>query len=471
MPVAYPSSLPTVLASKRISKVAPFRMSNPRRGLPYAEASGADTPTFFDVEWLLLPDDAVTLRDWVENDLEGGLLEFTMPLRTEDGVRLVTGRFLPDQLLDRQRVGTLWRYQASIVAQDGRGEPDTVTDPFEVFYVFPKLSSTDAGYPAVGSLHPYAFNGGPFGFAARLQIGTTFSSGADDRFVVDGVDRWTALPTLEKLRPGATIVDYLPKDTPFTVALRNLADVESGGQIAVQVTPVDEPTPVDASRSLVVLHARAGLVNGSVNIFDDTTRGIRAVVSVGTTVSTSVTAYAGESSIAFSGSGSEVNFDTATALDTGASDFTIEALVRRTSMTGEVVPFARLSASGSASGLAFYIPADGSGYAGAWTSTGTLIAGISIPAGTFTAGQWYYIGWRRSGTSWQVAVGTTPGGATTVYSTTGSGTVGGTGRPFTLGRDPGTVPKRLTGHIQELRYTVGLARSISTVPSAPFPRR
>lgn len=122
MPVDYPSSLPTVLAPKRTSKIAPFSMVQPRRGTPYVERTGTDTPTIFDVEWLLLPADAVTLRDWVEGNLLGGALPFRMPLRTEDGLRLVTGSFMPDGLLDRQREGTLWRYRATIVARDGRGE-------------------------------------------------------------------------------------------------------------------------------------------------------------------------------------------------------------------------------------------------------------------------------------------------------------------------------------------------------------
>ena len=123
MPVAYPSTLPSVLASKRVSKIAPFSMTQPRRGTPYVERTGTDTPTIFEVEWLLLPEQAVVLRDWVETDLLGGALQFSMPLRTEDGLRFVTGNFMPEGLLDRQREGTLWRYRATIVARDGRGSP------------------------------------------------------------------------------------------------------------------------------------------------------------------------------------------------------------------------------------------------------------------------------------------------------------------------------------------------------------
>ncbi len=471
MPIAYPTNLPTVLATKRVSKVAPFSMAQPRRGTPYVEPTGTDTPTIFEVEWLLLPADAVTLRDWVEDTLEGGALEFTMPLRTEDGMRLVTGNFTPEGLLDRQRNGALWRYSATIVARNGRGVPMEPPPPSVIAFAFPQLLSTDPGYPSVGQLHPYSFSVPALTYGARVQIAPTIASFADDRFVVNGVDIWGALPTLEPLRAGRTVVDYLEAGNALQVNIRNLFNSQSGGQIAVLVTPLTAPTAQDANRSSVVLHARAGFVNGSANIFDDTATGVRAVIGAGAVVSDSVTLWAGETSISFDGVASEVNFDTNVALDMGAADWTIQTFVRRANMTGEVVPFARLNTSGGASGVAFYMQANGAAYAGAWTSGGVLIAGVSIPAGTFTAGQWHYVAWRRRGSAFEVAVGTTPGSATTVFSATGTGTIGGTTRPFTLGRDPGAVPNRLVGHMTELLFTAGLARDISTVPSAPFPRR
>jgi hypothetical protein len=121
VPIAYPVGLPTVLATKRTSKGAAFGMASPRRGTPYVEPTGTDTPTVFAVEWLLSEADAAVLLNWVEVTLERGTLEFTIPLRTETGLREITGNFLPDGLLDRQRDGPLWRYSASIVSRTGTG--------------------------------------------------------------------------------------------------------------------------------------------------------------------------------------------------------------------------------------------------------------------------------------------------------------------------------------------------------------
>ena len=121
MPISYPAGLPTVLASKRTSKAAAFSVASPRRGTPYVEPTGTDTPTVFDVEWLLNEADAAALVNWVEVTLERGTLEFAVPLRTETGLREITGNFLPDGLLDRSRDGQLWRYRAAIVSRTGTG--------------------------------------------------------------------------------------------------------------------------------------------------------------------------------------------------------------------------------------------------------------------------------------------------------------------------------------------------------------
>jgi hypothetical protein len=473
MSVAYPANLPTVLATKRVSKGAAFSVANPRRGTPYIEPTGTDTPTVFDVEWRLTESDAAALVEWFEDALSRGTAEFTIPLRTETGLRAITANFMTGLSESKTRDGALWTYRATIVSRTGTGPlfVPVPPPPTVIAFAFPTLVSTDPGYPIVGELHPFSLNVPALGYAARIQIASTIGSFADDRFVVNGVDRWTALPTLEPLRAGRTVVDYLEPTIPLQVNLRNLLNSQSGGQIAVLVTPLTAPTAQDANRASVALHARAGFVDGSANIFDDTVRGVRSVIGAGTVVSESVALWPGETSISFAGGASDVSFDSNAAFDMGAGDWTIQTFVRRTNMTAEVVPFARLSPSGSASGVAFFMQASGAAYAGAWANGGALIAGVSIPAGTFTAGQWYYIAWRRNGSSFQVAVGTTPGSATTVYGATGTGTVGGTTHPFTLGRDPGAVPKRLVGHMTELLFTAGLALDISTVPTAPFARR
>lgn len=119
MAVDYPAELPLPLASKTAAKVPTFGMAQPRRGTPYAEPRATDSPTIYDVEWLLEAHQAAAFRDWVFVTLRQGSEAFRVPLRTEDGLQIVLARFMPDGLLDRRRLGTLWRYSATIIAGQG----------------------------------------------------------------------------------------------------------------------------------------------------------------------------------------------------------------------------------------------------------------------------------------------------------------------------------------------------------------
>ncbi len=122
MAVPYPLALRTIItAEKSRSQPAAFGMADPRRGPGYAEPVGTDRPYFFDAVWRFTGAEAQTFRDWFEDDLEEGLLEFTMPVKTETGLRELTLRFLPGNLLDTREVGALWEYRATIMTRSLAG--------------------------------------------------------------------------------------------------------------------------------------------------------------------------------------------------------------------------------------------------------------------------------------------------------------------------------------------------------------
>lgn len=118
MPVAYPFALRTILrTSKSRSQPAAFRMSEPRRGYGYAQATGTDTPVFWKVEFRFTRTDAVRFQLWFRVNLERGVNEFTLPIRTEFGLIEHTCRFLPDSLLDTGEEGECFTYSATIMAR------------------------------------------------------------------------------------------------------------------------------------------------------------------------------------------------------------------------------------------------------------------------------------------------------------------------------------------------------------------
>lgn len=119
MPVAFPMDLRTIIrASKSRSQPAAFSMSQPRRGYAYAQATGTDTPVFWDVQFRFNRQDAARFQLWFVLQLERGLQEFTLPIRTEFGTVTHTCRFLPESLLDTQEDAETFTYSATIMARE-----------------------------------------------------------------------------------------------------------------------------------------------------------------------------------------------------------------------------------------------------------------------------------------------------------------------------------------------------------------
>jgi hypothetical protein len=119
MPIpVYPLGLRSILsASKSRSQPAPFQLAQPRRGYAYAQAIGTDTPVFWDVSFLFGEQDSIRFSLWLKYTLKGGLLEFTMPLRTEFGYLDHVCRFMPEGLGDCTHADGFFSYKAKIMAR------------------------------------------------------------------------------------------------------------------------------------------------------------------------------------------------------------------------------------------------------------------------------------------------------------------------------------------------------------------
>jgi hypothetical protein len=118
VPAAYPLHIRSILrASKSRTQPAAFRLAEPRRGYGYAQATGTDTPVFWDVQFRFTSDEAIVFQLWFREIINRGVDEFTMPIRTEFGVLTHTCRFLPDSLLPADEAGDTWGYRASIMAR------------------------------------------------------------------------------------------------------------------------------------------------------------------------------------------------------------------------------------------------------------------------------------------------------------------------------------------------------------------
>lgn len=118
MPVAFPVHFRSILrASKSRSQPAAFRLAEPRRGYAYAQASGTDTPVFWDVAFRFTSEEAIAFQLWFTQQIARGVQEFTMPIRTEFGLIEHVCRFLPDSLLPAKEDGDTFSYTAQIMAR------------------------------------------------------------------------------------------------------------------------------------------------------------------------------------------------------------------------------------------------------------------------------------------------------------------------------------------------------------------
>lgn len=133
----FPLDLRTIIrASKSRSQPASFRMAEPRRGYGYVQATGTDTPVFWDVEFRFTRQEAARFQLWFVVLLERGLNDFTMPIRTEFGLVTHTCRFLPDGLLDAREDGDTFSYSAQIMAR-AQVIPDGFLEAAELILAIP----------------------------------------------------------------------------------------------------------------------------------------------------------------------------------------------------------------------------------------------------------------------------------------------------------------------------------------------
>jgi hypothetical protein len=134
---AYPLHIRSILRTgKSRTQAAAFRVSEPKRGFAYAQATGTDVPVFWDVKFRFSEAEAIVFQLWFVKTINRGILEFTMPIRTEFGLITHTCRFLPDSLLPCNEDGPIFEYGATIMAR-AQIIPDAYDDAADLIVTLP----------------------------------------------------------------------------------------------------------------------------------------------------------------------------------------------------------------------------------------------------------------------------------------------------------------------------------------------
>ena len=265
VPVAYPFALATILRTgKSRRQPAAFAMHEPRRGYGYAEATGTDTPVFWDVTFRFDTCDARRFMMWFVEELERGVLEFTLPIRTEFGNLDHTCRFLPDGLLDCTEDGGLWTYRATIMARAQVIPADAVT-AYTAAFAGPIPAQT-------------LYVGAPF----TLALGGYFSG---------GLGPYTYSVHSGTLSPGLTLDSSTGIVSGTPTSLLGFGDVvfmrEGAYCSKVWTDPVSfSATPADSSFADVALLLKFEGANGSTTITDSSTNADHKTASTGMAIST-----------------------------------------------------------------------------------------------------------------------------------------------------------------------------------------
>jgi len=231
----------------------------------------------------------------------------------------------------------------------------------------------------------------------------------------------------------------------FNGYLSNDRIVKGTAVYTAAFTPPTLPVTAVSGTSLLINYGNAGIYDAAWQ---------NDVTTVGDAQVSTTQKQWGTTSMKFDGTGDWLTLRNNPAFAFGTGDFTLECWVYFTSVAN--FPTITDSRSSSASTAGFNLGLS-SAKVQLYTTSQLLIGGT-----TLAINQWYYIAVTRAGTALKIFVNGSQD-ATTSNSTNWSD------QTLIIGVTPDLV-NPMTGYIQDLRLTKGVARTITT-PTAAFPTR
>ncbi len=295
----------------------------------------------------------------------------------------------------------------------------------------------------------------------RRDDGNGYFGGHIDDVRVSNIARYTANFTV----PAEAFPDRGPRvvgkitDASGNPASRTVrAYRRDTGALLGSVVPRD--TTGDAYRRFVSLMLHMDGANNSTT-FTDSRPTPKTVTRIGNAkISTTESKFGGASAY-FDGSNDYLQVANSSDLSFGTGDFTFEAWFWQSSaVAGMLWEHANSPASGAA-GL--YVSVSGSRNVSAGQAFGSeVVASTTAP---IVLSQWNHIVVQRSATTWTIYVnGVSVGTGASAVNLTASG-------PVTIGGHARSASASITGYLDDLRITKGIARYTAdfTPPTAPHP--
>ncbi len=197
--------------------------------------------------------------------------------------------------------------------------------------------------------------------------------------------------------------------------------------------------------------------NGSTTI-TDSSGSPKSITAVGNAAISTARSKFGGASIAFDGNGDYLTVSASTAFSFGSNPFTIE-LFAYFSSSANMALYDTLPIGGNGGrNSGFLLLKDNTNRLNVFSAGGFRgVSSISAPTG-----QWCYIALTKSGSTWSYRINNQSAGSFTyAFSPTDNNA--------TIGVLGDSADYYINGYLDEYRVTKGVARDVSTVPTAPFP--
>jgi len=155
---------------------------------------------------------------------------------------------------------------------------------------------------------------------------------------------------------------------------------------------------------------------------------------------------------------------TDSAAFTLAGDFTIEFFVRFNDINASRWIAAQGDSASSNTSLSFSFERRSDNKIEASCYSGGSVIGVCTSSSTVTSGVWYYVAYVRSGSNFTLYID-----AVSVATASSASAVNDSSNQLCVGNLGERNLNPIIGWIDEFRLTVGVARSITSVPTAAFP--
>ena len=357
---------------------------------------------------------------------------------------------------------------ASVYNRDGQDYPLCIYSGTSISPAWPEcvFAAGTASSWFVTSLNTSGVRQNSWNHIAFTRVGSTwraFTNGVLSTVVTaSGTIASGGTPWIGKNGTGAGLSDLSMYLSGFRMVKGGVPTLFSTSSTTTGTSIFTPPSlPVTNSESLTAGSLSLLLNFTNAGVVDATAKNVLETVG-NAQISTSVSKFGG-GSISFDGtSNTGLKAPTGNLFTFGSGAFTIEFWVRFNSVAADQMV---LNLTGTTIVLAFYVSATGtlSYYLSSDGSTWNIVSGALV--GSISTGQWYRVALVRSGNTFTPYLNTTAGTPTTssaALATPGSGTF------LHLGMS-NVSASNLSGYLDDVRVTRGVARDMTVLPTAPFP--